>query len=148
MPESEFRRNQVGLMGWLSGGRYGIERYAFTLHRLTGLAILAYFLLHILVGSSRMLGEETWNAVMERLDSPLFRYGEFLVYLAFAYHALNGLRLLLTELGFFLGTPRQPVFPYTSSVKRQRPVFVVVMVVAAIVVLLGGYDFFFHFPAK
>jgi succinate dehydrogenase / fumarate reductase cytochrome b subunit len=148
MPESEFRKNQLGLMGWLSGGRYGIERYAFTLHRLTGLAILAYFLLHILVGSSRMFGEETWKKVMEGLESPFFMYGEFLVYLAFAYHALNGVRLVLTELGFFLGTPRQPVFPYASSVRRQRPVFVVVMIAAAIVVVLGGYDFFFHFPAK
>ncbi|UCF77717.1 MAG: succinate dehydrogenase, cytochrome b556 subunit [Candidatus Eiseniibacteriota bacterium] len=148
MPESGFRRNQLGLVGWLSGGRYGIERYAFTLHRLTGLAILAYFLLHILVGSSRMLGEETWNSVMERLDSPVFRYGEFLVYLAFAFHALNGLRLALTELGFFLGAPRQPVFPYTSSVRRQRPLFVLVMIVAAVVVVLGGYDFFFAHPVK
>jgi succinate dehydrogenase / fumarate reductase cytochrome b subunit len=148
MPESEFGKNRLGLTGWLSGGRYGIERYAFTLHRLTGLAILAYFLLHILVGSSRMFGEETWNRVMKILDSPVFFYGEFLVYLAFAYHALNGLRLVLTELGFFLGTPRQPVFPYVSSVRRQRPLFVVVMIVAAIVVVLGGYDFFFHLPAK
>ena len=135
-------------MGWLSGGRYGIERYAFTLHRLTGLGILLYFVLHIFVGSTRMLGEETWNTVMKLFDSPVFKYGEFFVYLAFAYHALNGLRLVLTQLGLFLGAPRQPVFPYTSSVSRQRPLFIVVMIVAAIIVVLGGYDFFFHFPAK
>jgi succinate dehydrogenase / fumarate reductase cytochrome b subunit len=146
MPESGFRKNQLGLMGWLSGGRYGVERYAYTLHRLTGLAILAYFLLHILVSSSRVLGQETWEAVMGYLDSPFFKVGEFLVYLAFAYHALNGIRLVATELGFFLGVPRQPVFPYSTSVKRQRPVLIVVMILAAVVVILGGTDFLLTFP--
>jgi succinate dehydrogenase / fumarate reductase cytochrome b subunit len=148
MQDSGFRKNQLGLMGWLSGGRYGVERYAYTLHRLTGLAILAYFLLHILVSSSRALGEGAWNTVMGYLDSPVFRVGEFLVYLAFAYHALNGIRLVATELGFFLGVPRQPVFPYSNSVKRQRPVLIVVMVVAAIIVILGGVDFLRAFPGE
>ncbi|MBN1503468.1 MAG: succinate dehydrogenase, cytochrome b556 subunit [Candidatus Eisenbacteria bacterium] len=148
MQGSEFKKNRLGLMGWLSGGRYGVERYAYTLHRLTGLAILAYFILHIFVTSARVLGEEAWNTVMGFLNSPAFKVGEFLVYLAFAYHALNGIRLVLTELGFFLGTPCQPVFPYSNSVKRQRPVLVVVMIVAAVVVLLGGVDFLRAFPGE
>jgi succinate dehydrogenase / fumarate reductase cytochrome b subunit len=147
MPENKFLENRLGLMGWVSGGRYGIERYAYSLHRLTGLAILAYFLLHILVTTSRLFGQQVWERVMGFLESPAFKFGEFLVYLAFAYHALNGLRLVLTELGFFLGVPRQPVYPYTHSVRRQRPLLVVVMIVAAIVVLLGGYDFI-GFPGK
>ncbi|MCX5801797.1 MAG: hypothetical protein NTX17_10495 [Candidatus Eisenbacteria bacterium] len=147
MPENKFLQNKLGLMGWISGGRYGIERYAYTLHRLTGLGILAYFVLHILVTTSRLFGEQAWQTVMGFLESPVFRYGEFLVYLAFAYHALNGLRLVLVELGFFLGVPRQPVYPYTNSVRRQRPVLVLVMVVAAVIVLLGGYEFF-GFPVR
>lgn len=141
MPENKFLKNNLGLMGWISGGRYGIERYAYALHRLTGLGILAYFLLHIFVTSSRLLGQSVWEAVMNALSSPVFKYGEFLVYLAFAYHALNGIRLVLTELGFFLGVPKQPVYPYTHSVRRQRPLLVLVMAVAAVIVLLGGYDF-------
>jgi succinate dehydrogenase / fumarate reductase cytochrome b subunit len=141
MPENKFIENRLGLKGWISGGRYGIERYAYSLHRLTGLGILAYFLLHILVTTSRLFGQQVWQTVMGFLESPVFKYGEFLVYLAFAYHALNGLRLVLTELGFFLGVPRQPVYPYTHSVRRQRPLLVLVMIVAAVIVLLGGYDF-------
>jgi len=148
MQDSGFRQNRLGLMGWISGGRYGVERYAYTLHRLTGLAILAYFLLHIFVSSSRALGEQTWNAVMGYLDAPVFKVGEFLIYLAFAYHALNGIRLVATELGFFLGTPRQPLFPYSNCVKRQRPVLVVVMDVAAVIVIIGGVDFLRAFPGE
>ena len=147
MPENKFLENKLGLMGWISGGRYGVERYAYTLHRLTGLGILAYFVLHILVTTSRLFGEQTWRAAMGLVDAPVFKYGEFLVYVAFAYHALNGVRLGLTELGFFLGVPRQPVYPYRHSVRRQRPLFVLVMVLAAVVVLLGGYNFF-GFPAR
>ena len=141
MAENKFLPNKLGVMGWVWGGRYGIERYAYALHRLTGLGILAYFLLHILVTTSRFFGMETWERVMSFLKSPVFKYGEFLVYLAFAYHTLNGVRLVLVELGFFLGVPRQPVYPYTHSVRRQRPLLVLVMVVAAVVVVLGGYDF-------
>jgi succinate dehydrogenase / fumarate reductase cytochrome b subunit len=147
MPENKFLENKLGLMGWIWGGRYGIERYAYALHRLTGLGILAYFLLHILVTTSRLFGEQAWQTVMGFLDSPVFKYGEFLVYLAFAYHALNGLRLVLTELGFFLGVPRQPVYPYTHSVRRQRPLLVLVMIAAAVIVVLGGYDFL-GFPVR
>lgn len=148
MQDNGFRKNRLGLMGWLSGGRFGAERYAYTLHRLTGLAILAYFLLHIFVSSSRALGEGTWDRVMGALGSPAFKVGEFLVFLAFAYHALNGIRLVATELGLFLGVPRQPVFPYSNSVKRQRPVLVVAMVVVAVIVVLGSVDFLRAFPGQ
>ncbi len=148
MQDSGFRTNRLGLMGWISGGRYGVERYAYTLHRLTGLAILAYFLLHIFVSSARVLGEQAWETVMGFLSSPAFKVGEFLIYLCFAYHALNGIRLVATELGFFLGTPRQPLFPYSNCVKKQRPLLVAVMVVAAFIVIIGGVDFLRAFPGQ
>ena len=48
--------NKLGIRGWLVGGSWGPERYLYTLHRVTGLGLLAYFLLHILVTSSRALG--------------------------------------------------------------------------------------------
>jgi len=49
----EGRPNRLGMRGWAVGGRWGLERYLYTLHRVTGLALLAYFLLHIFVTSSR-----------------------------------------------------------------------------------------------
>jgi len=42
--------------GWLGGGRWGFERYLYALHRLTGLALLAYFVMHIGITSSRAFG--------------------------------------------------------------------------------------------
>ena len=143
MEEKQFKKNQLGLLGWLGGGRYGIERYAYTLHRITGLGILAYFLMHIFVTATRAFGQQAWESTMGYFDKPLFRIGEYLVFAAFAYHGLNGIRLVLTELGFFLGRPQQPIYPYVTSVSRQRPLFVIVMLLATVFVVVGGYDFFF-----
>ena len=55
-------KNNLGLWGWLGGGRYGADRYAYALHRLTGLGILAYFLMHIFVTGTRVDGPEAWES--------------------------------------------------------------------------------------
>ncbi|HTY61569.1 MAG TPA: succinate dehydrogenase [Acidobacteriota bacterium] len=135
-------KNNLGLLGWLSGGRYGAERYAYALHRLSGLGILAYFLMHIFVTGSRISGHAKWDQTMATLSNPLFKIGEFLVFLAFAYHALNGIRLIMVELGYLVGRPGLPSFPYHYSTLRQRPLFVVVMVLAAVLMIIGGADFY------
>jgi succinate dehydrogenase / fumarate reductase cytochrome b subunit len=143
MPESKTYPNRLGLKGWLGGGKWGIERYLFTLHRVTGLGLLLYFLMHIVVTSSRALSSESWVASMDRVSGPIFLIGEFLVFAAFAFHAANGLRLVLIELGILTGKAEEPVYPYRSSLNVQRPFMIIMMIVAAVFVVLGGYDFFF-----
>ena len=135
-------KNNLGLLGWLAGGRYGADRYAYALHRLSGLGILAYFLMHIFVTGSRVNGKAGWDQTMGFFSSPLFKIGEFMVYLAFAYHAINGIRLILVELGYMVGKPGLPSYPYSYSTLRQRPLFVIVMVLAAVLMLVGGADFY------
>jgi succinate dehydrogenase / fumarate reductase cytochrome b subunit len=136
--------NRLGIWGWLGGGRWGLERYLFTLHRLTGLGLLAYFLLHIIVTSSRAYGAQAWASAMGKVSGPLFVVGEYLVFVAFAFHGLNGLRLVLVELGLAIGKPIEPVYPYRTSVHEQRPWAIGVMVVTGLLVLLGGIDFFMY----
>jgi succinate dehydrogenase / fumarate reductase cytochrome b subunit len=142
MLESKGRPNRLGIWGWLGGGRWGFERYVYTLHRVTGLGILAYFLLHIVVTSSRALGQASWQAAMGKVTGPLFTLGEYLVFVAFAFHAVNGIRLVLVELGFGVGKPIEPVYPYKTAVDFQRPLAVGAMLIAAVLVVLGGLDFF------
>jgi succinate dehydrogenase / fumarate reductase cytochrome b subunit len=134
--------NRLGIPGWLGGGRWGPERYLYTLHRLTGLGLLAYFLMHILVTTSRALGQEAWEATMLRVAGPVFVFGEYLVFLAFAFHAVNGVRLVLVELGFGVGKPIEPIYPYRTSLNVQRPLAVGTMILAAALAILGGFDFF------
>jgi succinate dehydrogenase / fumarate reductase, cytochrome b subunit len=134
-------RNDLGFRGWVTGGRYGLDRYAYTLHRLTGLGILAYFILHIFVTGARLGGPLQWEARMAFFSRPIFRIGEFLVFLAFAFHAINGIRLVIVELGYGLGKPGLPAYPYSYSTLRQKPLLVAAMVIAVALMLLGGANF-------
>jgi succinate dehydrogenase / fumarate reductase, cytochrome b subunit len=135
--------NHLGVMGWLGGGRWGFERYLYLVHRLTGLGILAFLMIHIFESSVRILGPESWNAAMATLKHPFFKAGEFFVFLGFAFHALNGIRLIFIELGLAVGKAEEPIFPYRSSLNTQRPLMVIVMVLSALLILAGGYNIFF-----
>ncbi len=135
-------KNRLGLWGWLGGGRYGVERYAYALHRLAGLGILAYFIMHIFVTGARANGPEQWERTMEFFQTPFFKAGEFLVFLAFAYHAINGIRLILVELAFMIGKPGLPAYPYSYSTLRQRPLLIATMVIAAVLMIIGGADLY------
>lgn len=132
--------NRLGIWGWLGGGRYGPERYAYALHRVAGMGLLLYLLMHIVLTSARVFGEATWRAAMAAVAHPVFKVGEYLVFAAFAYHALNGIRLILVELGIGLGRPAVPIYPYVSSVRRQRPLLIGCMVLAALLLFLGGLN--------
>jgi succinate dehydrogenase / fumarate reductase cytochrome b subunit len=72
----------------------------------------------------------------------IFVLGEYLVFVAFAFHALNGVRLVLLELGIGVGRPIEPIYPYKTSLHVQRPIAVGVMVLTAALVIVGGLDFF------
>ena len=141
MAEQKRFDNRLGIKGWWGGGRWGFERYMYTLHRLTGLALVSYFVLHIFVTSARAFGHGAWERWMGTVGVPLLHFGEFLVVLAFIFHAMNGIRLILIELGFAVGRAEEPIYPYKTSLNKQRPLMVVVMVLAAVMVVVSGYDF-------
>ena len=142
MLQNKGRPNRLGVWGWLGGGRWGWERYLYTLHRLTGLGLLAYFLMHIIVTSTRALGRQPWENAMASVTGPFFTLGEYLVFAAFAYHAANGLRLVVVELGWGVGQPIEPIYPYKTSVDGQKPWALVAMAAAAILLVWGAVDFF------
>jgi succinate dehydrogenase / fumarate reductase cytochrome b subunit len=141
MLETKGHPNRLGLWGWLGGGQWGVERYLYTLHRLTGLGLLAYFLMHIVVTSARALGKASWEQAMSAVSGPMFKFGEYLVFVAFAFHAVNGVRLGLIELGFGVGRPIEPVYPYRTSLDVQRPLAVAVVLLAAVVIVMGTLNF-------
>jgi len=141
MLQSKGHPNRLGIKGWVGGGRWGIERYLYTLHRLSGLGLLTYFLLHIVVTSSRASGRASWDRAMGLVGGPVFKVGEYLVFAAFAFHALNGIRLAIIELGFGVGKPIEPVYPYKTSVDHQRPITIGALLVAAVLLVAGTLNF-------
>ena len=140
MLKTEGYPNRLGIRGWLGGGRWGMERYLYTLHRVTGLGLLFYFLLHIVVTSFRALGEGAWADAMGAVSGGIFKLGEYLVYAAFAFHAVNGIRLVLVELGFGVGKPIEPIYPYRTSVDAQRFLAIGALVLGAVLAFLGALD--------
>ena len=145
MATHQHHPNRLGVLGWLGGGRHGVERYLFALHRITGLILLFFLMGHVVFTAARLLGSEVWESLMAMTHEPFFQAIEYLVYVAFVFHALNGLRLVLVELGVAVGRPEEPVFPYRSSLNSQRGLMIAMMVIAALLMLLGGFELW-RFP--
>lgn len=142
MRQIQPRQNYLGAGGWVWGGRYGLERYLYTLHRVTGLGMLLFGILHLIETTFfRVQGQNMWEATMALLHNPVFEVGLYLVSLAFVFHALNGLRLLLQEFGFALGKPTRPIYPYKHSLRKKRPWTMVMIAVIVILALVFLFDF-------
>jgi len=136
------RQNYLGVGGWVWAGNYKLERYLYILHRVTGLGILLFLLIHLIVTTFfRIQGQAVWESAMRVLNNPLFKTGEYLVAVAFVYHALNGLRLILQELGFMMGKPVPPIYPYSDSLRKKRRWTMAIMGIIIILCLVFFYDF-------
>lgn len=87
-------------------GREG--QWAFLFHRLSGLAILLYLMLHVFSIGSMIFGEKFYMKIHHVYDLWLFRIGLIGVVAAVVYHALNGLRIILMDFtGFGVRIQRQ-----------------------------------------
>ena len=136
------RQNYLGAGGWAWGGRYGLERYLYFLHRITGLGLILFGILHLIETTIfRMQGKDLWESTMSFLDHPVFEVGLYLVVIAFIFHALNGLRLVLQELGLAIGKAERPVFPLRHSLEKKRPLAIGLMVVMVAVAVLFLVNF-------
>ncbi len=76
-------------------GREG--QWAFFLHRISGLGILLFLMLHVANISSAMWGPEVSNALMKFYHQPIFQLGLLLLVAGVVYHGLNGLRIILMD---------------------------------------------------
>lgn len=136
------RQNYLGVAGWVWAGRYGLERYLYLLHRVTALGIILFGMLHLVETTIfRIQGQDTWEATMALLDKPWFEVGLYLVAVAFIFHALNGLRLILQELGFALGKPVRPIYPYKDALRKKRLGTMLMLAVIFIFALVFLFDF-------
>lgn len=142
MRQVQPRQNHLGLGGWVWAGNYKLERYLYILHRITGLGILLFLLIHLTMTTVfRIQGQDVWEATMNILHNPWFKFGEYLVVVAVIYHALNGLRLILQELGFLMEKPTPPIYPYRDSLRKKRPWTMAMIGIILVLCLLFFYDF-------
>jgi succinate dehydrogenase / fumarate reductase, cytochrome b subunit len=134
-------KGHLGVRGWAYAGRYPVERYLYLLHRISGIGLVVYLPVHVWVTSRRLEGPEVWTQTMAALRHPALVVGEFLVLAGFVFHALNGVRLLLGHLGYTLGRPGHPVYPYAVALHRQRALTAVLMLLAGLFIAIGAWEF-------
>ena len=140
MKQIQPRDNYLGARGWVWAGKYKLERHLYVLHRVTGLGLLLFGVIHLIITTFyRYRGENVWESAMSTLSNPGFKVGEYLVAAAFVFHALNGLRLIIQGLGFGLGRPAPPIYPYQDALRKKRRWTIAMIAVIAVLalVLLG-----------
>ena len=81
-----------GIKGMANPGRYGIERVAYWLMRITGLGLLVYFIGHIYETSSLLDGKAAWNSMLELTQTTEGHIFLALVIGMCVFHTGNGIR--------------------------------------------------------
>jgi len=80
---------------------YSIRNVMFILHRITGTALLLYFVAHVLTISTALVaGPEAFTATMAAFRHPAFRAVELAIVGCIAFHGLNGLHMIAAERGW------------------------------------------------
>ena len=81
--------------GTLYRGREGM--WSWVLHRITGVAIFFFLLVHVLDTSLVRISPEAYNSVINEYKTPILGLGELALVAAIGFHALNGLRIILID---------------------------------------------------
>lgn len=95
--------------------RIHMGTFAWILHRLSGLGLIFYLLLHIWVIGHLAGGEESFDSIMEAFGSPLFKFLEIGLIGVIFYHLFNGLRVTIIDMGLL--------------VERQKALYIISIVV-------------------
>ena len=81
--------------GTLYRGREGM--WSWVLHRITGVAIFFFLLVHVLDTSLVRVSPEAYNAVIGTYQTPIMGLGEVALVGAIVFHAFNGLRIIAID---------------------------------------------------
>ena len=97
--------------GTLYRGREGM--WSWVLHRITGVAIFFFLLVHILDTALVRVSPEAYNAVIGTYKNPIMGLGEVALVAAIGLHALNGLRIILVDFWAW-GTKHQKLLQWIA----------------------------------
>ena len=106
--------------GTLYRGREGM--WSWVLHRITGVAIFFFLLVHILDTALVRVSPEAYNAVIGTYQTPIMGLGEVALVGAIVFHAFNGLRIILVDF-------------WSWATRNQKVLFYVVVVLWVITML-------------
>ncbi|QIM15766.1 succinate dehydrogenase, cytochrome b556 subunit [Leucobacter insecticola] len=108
--------------GTLYRGNEGM--WSWVLHRITGVAIFFFLLVHVLDTALVRVSPEAYNAVMSTYKTPIMGLGEAALVGAIVFHAFNGIRIILVDY-------------WSKGAQHQRAMFWIV--IALWVVTMAGF---------
>ena len=109
---------------WLDPRGRHLGSWAFVANRLTGLGLVAYLYLHLMILSTLLRGPEAWDGLVELFRRPVFLAFDLLLVAGLAFHGLNGLRVALVGSGLL--------------VDRHRALLVAAAILAGLVVVVAA----------
>ncbi|RKY50775.1 MAG: succinate dehydrogenase, cytochrome b556 subunit [Candidatus Neomarinimicrobiota bacterium] len=83
------------LKEWILNFNWGM--LAFVFHRITGLALVLYIILHIYSVGHSLEGGDSFNQMMEGYNTPVGHVLEYFLLLAVLWHMFNGIRITVTD---------------------------------------------------
>ncbi|RRD61202.1 succinate dehydrogenase, cytochrome b556 subunit [Leucobacter sp. OH1287] len=98
--------------------------WSWVIHRITGVALYFFLLVHVLDTALIRVSPEAYNAVIGTYKNPIMGIGEVGLVGALVFHALNGLRVILVDY-------------WSKGAKYQRVMFWIVIVLW--VILMAGF---------
>ena len=140
----EKNENKEGIKGWLNPGRYGIERFAYWLMRLTGVGLLIYFVAHIFETSTILDGKAAWDKMLEMTQTTEGHIILTIVIGMCVFHTVNGIRIMLGHGGVGVGKPGRPDYPYKpSSINMKNKACIYVSIGLAALAMMYGLGVMF-----
>ena len=136
MPKDEHKE---GIGGMINPRRYGIERVAYILMRLSGLGLLAYFIGHIYETSNILRGKVGWDDFLEMISGTEGHIVLSIVIAMCVFHTVNGVRVMLGHGGVGVGKPARPDYPYDpASQNYKHKIGIYSAIVLAAVAMMYG----------
>ena len=109
-----------GIKGMANPGRFGIERVAYILMRITGLGLLAYFIGHIYETSNILRGQVGWDEFLDMISGTEGHILMSIIIAMCVFHTVNGVRVMLGHGGVGVGNPARPDYPYDPASQNYR----------------------------
>ena len=91
-----------------------IGMISYVLHRVTGIGLAIYLIMHTWVLSSAGQGPEQFTERLGSVQTPLFHFLELFLSVAVFFHMLNGLRIIIVD--FFSITRQHKVVFWIAAV--------------------------------
>lgn len=119
--------------GTLYRGREGM--WSWVAHRITGVAVYLFLLVHVLDTALVRVDANVYDAVIASYKTPIVNLLEVGLVAAVLYHALNGIRVILVDF-------------WSKGPRYQRVMLWVVMAVWLVLMVPGAFFMLKHTVSK